>query len=268
MPSVSREIGGSEGRNIGEVLMAYVDESGNSGAPELSGGSLTYALGCVVVDADTWNYTFDELVKFRRRLRITYGIGTRAEIKASSLLRNSGDLRPYGLSPAERHLIFRAHMRVLGEAGARAFAVVVDKRDSDSDWIELAWEGLLQRLDRTSQGEGQSFMLFHDEGEDEAIRKRLRRARRYMTAGSAFGTGQIQAPATRLIEDGVAKRSHQSYLIQLADLVAYAAWRVVIPPGPAIRQICDERMWDEIGSATLTKVTGLRPRSKPGVVLR
>jgi hypothetical protein len=249
------------------VLLAYVDESGDTGDPA-NGGSLTYSLGCVLVDADLWPGALDELVAFRRRLKSTFGVPGRTEIKASYLLRNGGDLRRLGLGPGARKLIYRSHLRLLDQLPARAFAVVVDKRTGHGSPFDLAWEALLQRLERTSHHEKVTFMLIHDEGEDERIRKWVRQSRRYLTAGSAFGTGSIRNSAARLIEDPIVRRSHQSYFVQLADLVAYAAFRAVIAPGAGIAAVCPSEMWDEIGAATHTKVSALKPRAKPGIVLR
>ena len=252
------------------MLLAYVDESGDTG-PVSSRGSLTYTLGCVLVDADLWPSAFDELLQFRRRLRDTFGLPMRAEVKANYLLRNSGDLRPFALGPGARRIIYRAHMRVLEALPARAFAIVVDKRQAPgpaADYFGLAWEGLLQRLERTSTKEKATFAVFHDEGEDEAIRRWVRRSRRYLTAGSAFGSGSFTYAASLLVDDPVPRRSSHSYFIQMADLVAYAAFRAHVPPGPAIAQVCPQGMWDEIGAATHTAVSGLRPRSRPGIVLR
>lgn len=252
------------------MLLAYIDESGNTGDPS-RGGSLTFALGCVLVDADLWPAAFDELLDFRRRIKSKFGVHMRAEIKANYLLRNSGDLRPYALGPDARHLIFRAHLRVLNDLPARAFAVVVDKRTAfagPDETFNLAWEGLLQRLERTSTKEKATFAVFHDEGEDDAVRRWVRKARRRLTAGSAFGSGQMSNAARLLVDDPIPRRSKQSYMIQLADLVAYSSFRAVVAPGPGIARICPEDMWDQIGPATHTAVSGLRPRSRPGIVLR
>jgi hypothetical protein len=252
------------------MLLAYVDESGNTGDPD-HGGSLTYALGCVLVDADLWPTAFDELLAFRRNIKGTFGVHMRAEIKANFLLRNSGDLRRYGLGHGARHIIYRAHLRVLEQLPARAFAVVIDKRAkglTPFGYFDLAWEALLQRLERTGSKEKSTFAVIHDEGEDDAIRRWVRRARRHLTAGSAFGLGTLSNPASMLIDDPVARRSHQSYFVQLVDLVAYASFRAVIAPSPAIARVCPSSMWDEIGDATHRPVAKLRPRSSPGIVLR
>jgi hypothetical protein len=250
--------------------MAYVDESGNTGDVARD-GSPTFALGCVLIDADRWPTAFDHFLEFRRRARSTFGIPMRAEVKAQYLLRNSGDLRSLGLAPGERHVIYRAHLRVLRNLPARAFAVVVDKRSRrlpPAGYFDLAWEGLLQRLERTSHHEECTFMVSHDEGEDDAIRKWVRRSRRHLTAGSAFGPGTLSNPARFLVDDPISRKSTQSYFIQAADLVAYAAFRAVIPPGPATATVCPDRMWAELGPATHTAVSGLKPRAAPGIVLR
>jgi Protein of unknown function (DUF3800) len=252
------------------VLIAYIDESGDTGEVE-QGGSPTYTLGCVLIDADLWPTAFDEMLAFRQRLRNTFKLPMRAEIKASSLLRNSGDLRALQLGPTSRHVIFRAHMQELDRLPARAFAVVVDKRPplrNRDSCFNLAWEALLQRLERTSTKEKATFMVVHDEGDEEAIRRWVRKARRYLTAGSAFGGGSLQHAARLLVDDPVLRKSHHSYFVQVADLVAYAAFRAVVAPSPTLTRVCPASMWDEIGSATHSAVSALVPRSKPGIVLR
>jgi hypothetical protein len=254
------------------VLLAYVDESGNTGNVAKRGASLTYSLGCVLVDADHWPAAFDEMLAFRRRLKQKFGLPMRAELKANYLLRNSGPLRPLNLGPGARRTIYRAHMRVMDALPARVFAVVVDKRDKrdmpTADVFNLAWEGLLQRLERTSTKENSTFVVMHDEGDDENIRKWVRRSRRYLTAGSAYGTGTLQHAARILVDDPVSRRSHQSYLVQSADLVAYAGFRALIPPGPGMEAVCHRDMWDELGTAIHRPVTMLRQPCKPGVVVR
>ncbi|MGC4175348.1 DUF3800 domain-containing protein [Demequina sp.] len=252
------------------MLLAYVDESGNTGAPA-AGGSLTYALGCVLVDADRWPGAFDELLAFRRRLRDDFGLPMRSEIKAQYLTRGSGDLRALGLAPAQRGLIYRAHLDMLSTLPARAFAVVVDKRDRDltpSGCFDLAWEGLMQRLERTSHYENATFMLIHDDGDNDAVRRWTRRARRHLTAGLMNGGGSVRNPARLLVDDPVARHSHQSYLIQIADLVAYAGFRSVVPPGGSVAQVCPSTTWEALGPATHTAVNKHAQRAAPGIVLR
>jgi len=256
------------------MLLAYVDESGDTGPPS-HGGSQTYTLGCVLVEASRWNSAFDELVALRRRLRSRFGIRIRDEIKANFLVRGAGPLRQYALGAKGHHAVYRAHLRTMDAThGVRAFAVVVDKRGSKwtsgIETFDRAWEGLLQRLERTANAEDTSFMIIHDHGEDLAIRKWARRARRYLTAGSVTGSGTRRVPATMLLEDPVPRDSQHSYFIQLADLVAYAGYRahVAPPTGSSAHVVCPHEMWNELGAAIHKKATAVRPRSLPGVVIR
>ena len=56
--------------------MAYVDESGDTGVSQAS--SLTYTLGCVLIDAALWPDAFDNFFDFRRRIRDSFGVPMRA----------------------------------------------------------------------------------------------------------------------------------------------------------------------------------------------
>lgn len=255
------------------MLLAYVDESGNTGDVAKRGAPLTYSLGCVLlVDADRWPAAFDEMLAFRRRLKQKFGLPMRAELKANYLLRNSGPLQSLNLGPGARRMIYRAHMRVMSTLPARVFAVVVDKRAKHgmpvAEVFNLVWEGLLQRLERTSTKEDSTFVVIHDEGDDENIRKWVRRSRRYLTAGSAYGTGPRQHAARLLVDDPVSRWSHQSYLVQSADLVAYAGFRALIPPSPGVAAVCHQDTWDELDTAIHWPVTQVRQRCKPGIVVR
>jgi Protein of unknown function (DUF3800) len=254
------------------MFLAYVDEYGNTGDVARPGASLAYSLGCVLVDADRWPVAFDEILAFRQRLKQKFGLPMRAELKANYLLRNSGPLHPLNLGPGARRMIYRAHMRVMSALPVRVFAVVVDKRAKHgmpaAKIFDLAWEGLLQRLERTSTKESSTFVVIHDEGDDVNIRKWVRRSRRSLTAGSAYGIGSLQYAARLLVDDPVSRPSHQSYLVQSADLAAYAGFRALIPPGPGVAVVCHQDMWDELGAAIHKPVTMVRPRCKPGVVVR
>ena len=196
----------------------------------------------------------------------------RAEIKANYLLRNGGPLRRSPLSEQARFKLYRAHMRIQQKLGLDAFAVVIDKQEALKKFggaratSDIAWEYLLQRLERRSTKEETEILIVHDEGDALAVRKRVRKARRAGTAGSHFGTGTLDVPFTRLLDDPVARDSRQSYFLQLADLNAYAAFRALYPPPPRPRQIVPEDMWDELGSARFSKVRSLSHGDPPGIV--
>lgn len=238
------------------MYVAYVDESGDDGTKRRS--SMSYVLGCVLIESAEWTKAFDGLIAFRRYVRSAYGIPVRAELKANYLLHNGGPLRGRPLSERARFKLYRSHMRIQDKLGMKAFAVVIDKRDAAVKFgdgriaSDIAWEYLLQRLERSFRQT--EVLVVHDEGEALAVRKRARKARRAGTAGSAFGTGRLNVPFLNLLDDPVPRNSQQSYFLQLADLNAYAAFRRQYPPPPARGQVVPGRMWDYLGDARFTPV--------------
>lgn len=179
------------------MLIAHDDESGDIGDHRLDGSSHCLALGCVLVHVDQWNRSFEELLTFRRGSSDNFGPLLRYELKANHLIRNGGGLRRFNLSPAQRGLIYRYHLQQIERLGARAFAIVGDKGRagvSGEKCLDMAWETLLQRLQRTTAAESETVMVIHDNGENLATRKILRRSRRHMKAGSYFGSSSLTVP--------------------------------------------------------------------------
>lgn len=246
---------------------AYVDESGDSGW----NGSQSFTLGCLLVEAERWPDVFDDVLDFRRSLRDNFGLPVRAEVKANYLLQNGGPFRPLALSEQARFSIYRSHMRLIPKLGCLSFAVVIDKgrmvaTDRTSlDPRDVAWEYLLQRLERFTT-KGSTFVsLVHDEGYGDHVRGLARKARRAGTAGSAFGSGALRRPARRLLDDPVSKKSHESYFLQLADLIAYSGFRRIFPPPARPQQIVPQSMWDELGGAAFAEVNRISG-GPPGIV--
>jgi hypothetical protein len=176
------------------MYLAYVDESGDDGVR----GSRSYALDCVLVESSHWAATFDQVIAFRRFVRSRFNTPVRAEIKANYLLRNGGPLRQTPLSERARFGLYRGMMRIQPKLGISTFAVVIDKAEAAEKFegarasSDIAWEYLLQRLERSFQGT--EVLIVHDEGDALSVRTNARKARRAGTAGSAFGTGLLSVP--------------------------------------------------------------------------
>lgn len=251
------------------MFLAYVDETGDTGSLSKSGSSACYSLGCVLVNHDKWADTYDGVVGFRRLLRDRLSVNVRAEIKANYLIRSSGPLRKLSLSPQDRRWIYREHLRLLHPLGAEVFGIVVDKAKagvSGDDCFHMAWETLIQRLERTMRARNSKITITHDEGENDAIRKEARKARRYLTAGREYGGGHFTMNFPQLIDDPIPRNSRHSYLLQFADLVAYAAWRAYMRPSASVALVAPGTMWNELGEARLTVVNS--GRQPPAVVVR
>jgi hypothetical protein len=247
----------------------YIDESGDAGVS----GSRTYSLGCAVVVAEDWPTRFDQMIAFRRHLNRTYGVPVRAEIKANFLLRNGGPFRALALPEATRRSIYAQSLRYARRPlGLHCFGVVVNKQNLASqspglDPRDVAWDWLFQRIERYTHYNSTHAVLIHDEGDQLRVRGLARKARRAGSAGSRLGTGVLRVPFGKLIDDPISRQSHQSYFLQLADLLAYAAFRRRYPPPsiPGQTAIVPQTMWDELGSAAYAPVNQYSG-GPPGIV--
>lgn len=249
------------------MLIAYVDDSGDPGSTR-NKSTKTYTLGCLLVNDKDWKFTLDSMIEFRQRIKNKYGISVRSEIKANFLLHNEGDLKKLSLSNNQRGLIYRAHMRELNQIGcAQAFSVVTKKswNASRKDIFETTWLTLFQRLERTSRSMNENILLVHDDGENEVIKRLTRKSRRSMIAGSQFGNNLLKVPFNSLIEDPITKQSEDSYFIQFADLIAFAAFRKVIPSSNP-KTYFDGNLWDSLGTAIFKPANKNIVKTAPGIV--
>lgn len=241
------------------MWLCYVDESGDSGyVGSRTGG---FALGCVLVKDTSWLPALDDLISFRRFLRKNFGLPARAEIKASYLLHNKGPFRKLGLGDAARLRIYSMALGLLPKLadgqGIRVFSVMVVKSEMQrlgktDDPARVAWEIAIERLERFSWYEKDMCLVFPDEGNYDMIRGIIREKRRFNNVPSHYGTSALSRPASFVLEDPSARRSEESYFIQMADLVAYAAYRAVFPG-----KVFAGTYWDRIGSARLAAVNRL-----------
>jgi hypothetical protein len=250
------------------TLMAYVDESGDTGSYG-AGGSLTYTLGVLLLGTEDWNETFDKILGFRREIKERYGIPMRAEIKANTLIRGEGDLKKSGLTPQQRADIYLRHLTFLSENKIRTFAVVGHKGSalSGQALMDAVWIPTLQRLERTSRSwRNLPVLLVHDETENHVVRSIARKSRRQMIAGSAYDNSRFKVPFSKFIDDPVPRKSHESYYLQFADLVAYAAWRRIYVPSRNVAKVAPTENWDRLRSSVLNEVTSVSYRTTGGIV--
>jgi hypothetical protein len=246
------------------LKIAYIDESGDTGT-----GTWTYTLGCVVLEAGKWAEGFDEVIAWRRDINARFGVPVRAELKANYLKGSRGTFKDRTLSPADLQTIYREGLELLEHLDAQVFGIVIDKRKITEPTggmiFETAWTYAFQRLEKMSS-RSEPILIVHDDGERERVKAVARKARRAGFAGSAFGAGSIKAPLVGLIDDPVARNSAENYFIQLADMVAYCAFRKVFP-AKRDDAVVPNDLWDSLGSAVYTAATSLKPGMAPGIVL-
>lgn len=230
---------------------AYIDESGDIGV----GGSTTYTLGCLLIPMAEWTDALDHMVTLRRELKKTYRVLQSQEVKANHLVGVKKVYSDLGLGDGQVRDIYRRHMDSVSQISSGTCAVVIHKskiNKSDIDVFGTAWEYMFTRLRKRSESSGNPIMVVHDDGERVAVRKALRKFRRNNWQGSRYGEARL------LIEDSVARDSQQSYFIQLADLVAYAASRNAVPANGKTTKVCDTSMWERLGDVRIPEVSGRR----------
>jgi hypothetical protein len=248
------------------VYLVYLDESGDTGVVAGS-PTPTYTVACVLVHATHWVGLFEDLLRFRRYLSQSFGLRMRQEVKANELVKGSGPWASLPHGDRVRKRIYRSFMRLQGKAGTvKTFAVVIDKsRCATSDEVrEKAWRHALERVESFARYNNETVMLVPDSGNYDRFRKLCREMRRHSHVGSVMG-GALARPLIRyLIDDPVERDSKQSYMVQLADLNAYAAYRRERPD-----PLFPTTMWDELGPAILTEANHIyvsRGVERPGIV--
>jgi hypothetical protein len=209
---------------------------------------------------------FERIIEFRRELRDTFGFYMRAEVKGSELAGGYGPWSALNLSDRQRVYIYRRFLSMQSASSAlKSYAVVVDKsKCADAEEVRRsAWKLALERVESLARKNNTTAMLFPDSGQYVWLRRLSREMRRYSSVGSALSPGGTLArPLLKvLIDDPVERDSQHSYMIQLADINAYAAYRnhVPIPQFPQL-------MWRELGPAILTDVNKRHRREEPGIV--
>lgn len=240
------------------MFLAYIDDSGDQHAQVLS---------AVLVPSESWLYVHDRIVEFRREVSSTHGFRMRHEIKATELASPGGAGPWRRIDPPTPYRtrigIYKAFMGMLADLAplVQVVAVVLpDRHDPrlETSPVEEAWDILLQRLERFANYGGGECLLVPDEGNSRTVRQLARKKRRFGYAPSAFDGPAQKVPFRQLLDDPVHRVSDQSYILQAADLTAYAAFRRVVPLAGF-----PDGMWDLLGDAQLAAANG-RARNRVG----
>jgi len=191
------------------MYFMYVDESGDSGLK--NSPTRFFTLSGVVMHELRWNEYLDRLIEFRKRMRNSFGLLMREEIHSAHLINKPGDLKR--IKRNDRLTIIRAFINELAAMqDISIINIVVDKQGKPDDYpvMQKAWEALIQR---------------------KIVQGLLRKMRKYNPVPNqqSFGTGYRNLTVANLVEDPFFKDSRDSYLIQAADVVAFALYQQLQP---------------------------------------
>jgi len=248
---------------MSDTYIAFVDESGDS---------RSCALGVVILPAPSWLDVHDQLRAFRKRLSDDTGFRMRFELKATNFPSNGGPWHRLRTLPRTRWGIYKAALQALGafDGLVRTLGVVVPNRLDDrlqAPAHHEAWEVLLERLRTFCAHNDGHVVIVPDEGTPVLIRKLARRKRRFGYAPPAFGGEAIAVPFRQLVDNPLFQPSHESYLMQWADLVAYAAFRTVKPDPHVPSGLWDELVLSSLGEANMIERTFKSSAERPGLIV-
>jgi len=181
----------------------------------------------LAIAAEQWHAAFERVREFRRELRRRDGIPVRTEFHAWKFVSGRGCLGDRIVPKGRRCQIFKDALQLVANLpSARLFNAVFPLKGD-----ELAFELMVNSINRTLQAWDSRAVLVCDEGKESAYTRIARRLGGYNPIPDQLGTWQDSAemtkniPTVRVIEDPFFKKSERSYFIQLVDFCAYALLR-------------------------------------------
>ena len=221
------------------MYLMYVDESGDPGL--VNSPTTNFVLSGLVMHELRWREFIDRIVMFRKRMKLTYGLGVRDEIHAAEFIRSSGSVN---LKRNARYLILRHFATELSRMDWLSITnVVVNKvgKPAGYDVFESAWKVLFQRFENTlahrnfpgPQNADDLGLVICDDTNGGKLSKLMRRMGSYNPIPNQqhAGPGFRNMPIRKVIEDPNLRDSKNSHPIQAADLCAYLLFQHLTPNG-------------------------------------
>lgn len=179
------------------MYLMYVDESGDSGL--INSPSKYFILSGLVVHELRWDTCLNELIRFRQKMKATFGLKLREEIHASPFINKPGHLANT-ISKNDRLTILRIFAsNIANIPDISLINVVVDKagKPPTYDVFEHAWTALFQRFDNTiscrnflgPMNSDERGIVVCDDTQNDKLRDLLRKKRRYNPVPNYGGKG-------------------------------------------------------------------------------
>jgi len=220
------------------MYLIYIDESGDCGLK--NSPTRYFALSGLVVHELRWKDHLEDMLSFRRQLRVRYGLKLREEFHASHFITKPGELRriprDQRLAMIREFATFLSRLRDIN-----IINVVVDKAGKPERYgvFENAWQALIQRFENTISNHNfpgpanpdERGMILCDHTDDKKLFPLIRQMRRYNPVPNQpeCSPGYRNLPLSYVIEDPVLRNSAHYYFIQAADLAAFLLYQYFQP---------------------------------------
>ncbi|PPK87326.1 uncharacterized protein DUF3800 [Neolewinella xylanilytica] len=212
------------------MYLMYIDESGDTG--HNNSPTDHFVVSAIVIHEEDWLNVLNDFIKFRRAVKEKFGLKMSEEIHAAPWLNNNPNLYP-PISKWDRMVILRACLKWLNNrSDISVFAVRCYKpANRNKDVFDLTWEYFIQRFNNTLEHgnfpkgrKNDRGLVMPDNTHGKKLTKLMRRMRRYNIVPSKLSThglGARQLNVKLVIEDPAMRDSKDSYIHQLADVVAF-----------------------------------------------
>jgi len=208
-----------------------------------------HIFSALCIPTENWNAVFAEIKAWRQFLRSNDDIPLRYELHARKFISGrgtGGTLRT--ITRHRRAQIFTGAFRLC--ASFQQYGVCSLNACFGNDNQDMAFENLLNRINRTMVRLGSFAHLICDEGKEAHYTKIVRRMRVHNPIPSNRGLwedGSLTRNITleRIIEDPQFKSSDRSYLIQMADFIAFGLLRREAPT-PRIKRYGIHKAFDQL----------------------
>jgi hypothetical protein len=216
----------------------YVDGSGDPGL--INSPSRYYVLSGVILHELRWQTYLAQLIDYRQRMKISFGLILREEIHAAAMINRPKEL--LRIKRNDRLTIIRAFADELAKMpDISIINIVVDKNGKPDgyDVFTMPWKALMQRFENTMSNHNfngpsnpdERGMIFPDHTDDKKLIQLLRQMRKYNPVPNQerFGIGYRDLLIRLVIEDPNFRDSRHSYFIQSADIVAFLLYQYIYP---------------------------------------
>ncbi len=224
----------------------YVDDSGD---PGINPQSKYFVLSGMVVHESQWNTFFDNIIDFRRNLKLRKGLTINTEIHASDFIMKNQKVK-INIAPRDRLHILKLTLEFLAKQPISIITVRIDKSDptnANQNFFDYAWTVLLTRFHNTINFENFPNKSDNDYGiviSDQTNQKKLRKIQRKLRVynptpndtNNDYEHEYRNIQAVKIIEDPSIRDSRHSQMIQMVDVVSYFA-RVTYQPNKRIRTL-------------------------------
>lgn len=209
----------------------YVDESGDPGISQYS--SKHYILTGIIIHQSEWTKFLSRLKILRAELKNKFGLNVRNEFHSAEIFRVNNNLAYKKIRKKDRIEMFKYYLSqipiIFDTAKVINICLLKSSMPTTTNFQIAAWTRLLSRYDMYLKKSVKDVgIIISDETNDVILRNLLRKNRIYNPLKSKYG-GTYNAPTDSIIEDISHRKSQYSYLIQTADVICHALYRMEYP---------------------------------------